>query len=172
MSLNQLFPLKPTYFINGTVEQIDLELLARQGIKGLILDLDNTIMRPKSGYFCDKVLPWLNKVRFMKLGVIIVTNNTNDSYLQKIADVIADNKLPMITKAKKPRRAKLVEALEQLNLSAEEVCIVGDRVLTDVLGGVRLGMKTAYVKPLLGQEENLLFRSLRFLEELLLEKKL
>jgi uncharacterized protein len=165
-----VFPIKPTYYINGTVEEINLDGLLADGIKGLILDLDNTIMRPHSAYFCDKVLPWLNQARFKNLKIIIVTNNTNDQYLEKVGPIIESHKLPMITKAKKPRRAKLREALDYLQLPAEEVCIVGDRVLTDVLGGFRLNMKTAFVKPLLGQSENALFRLLRAFEETLLDK--
>ncbi|MDX1921070.1 MAG: YqeG family HAD IIIA-type phosphatase [Candidatus Caenarcaniphilales bacterium] len=165
-----MFPLKPTYYIDGTVEEIDLKLLSKDGIRGLILDLDNTIMRPRSGYFCDKVLPWLKEAKSLGLKIIIVTNNINDEYLRKIAPVLQENDLPIISKAKKPRKTKLKEALNQLALEPEAVCIVGDRVLTDVLGGYLLNMKTAFVKPLLGAEENPLFRILRAVEESLLQK--
>lgn len=169
-SFTIMFPLKPNYYINGTVIELDFNTLINDGIQGLILDLDNTIMKPKAGYFCDKVLPWLKEAKSKGLKLIIVTNNINDEYLQKIAPVLQENNLPIISKARKPRRTKLREALKELDLPANNVCIVGDRVLTDVLGGYLLNMKTAFVKPLLGEEENILFRLLRALEEKLLQK--
>ncbi|MDJ0625728.1 MAG: YqeG family HAD IIIA-type phosphatase [Candidatus Caenarcaniphilales bacterium] len=165
-----MFPLEPTYFIDDTVENLDVNQLIADGVKGLILDLDNTIMRPRAGYFCDAVLPWLEKARGLGLKLIIVTNNKNDQYLKEVEPIIEQHQILMITKAKKPRRLKLREALEQIELPPQNVCIVGDRVLTDILGGRRLGMKTAFVRPLLGNEENRLFRFLRKIELLLLCK--
>jgi HAD superfamily phosphatase (TIGR01668 family) len=160
--------LKPTYFVNGTVDQLDLKKLKADGIKGLILDLDNTIMRPRKGIFCEIVAPWLQEAKVQGLKLIIVTNNTNEKYLSSLEELLGQLELPMIIKAGKPKPHKLEEALAKLNLPASQVCIVGDRVLTDVLGGERVSIKTALVEPLLGKEENPLFRLLRRIEKICL----
>lgn len=162
--------LKPTYLPGGTVEKLNLQNMWTDGVRGLILDLDNTIMRPRSGEFCTVVLPWLKQAQQLGFKLIIVTNNTNEKYLNSIASTLDGLNLPMITKAGKPRRGKLREALEYLELPAAEVCVIGDRVLTDVWGGVRLSMKTAFVEPLLGEQENVAYRFLRKLEKTFLNE--
>lgn len=163
-----MFNLKPDYFIKGNIASLDLDLLQEDNIQGLILDLDNTIMRPKSGFFCEVVRPWLQKAKCQGLKLIIVTNNKNEKYLSGLSPILNDLELPIIIKAAKPKPAKLLEALRQIDLPAEKVCIIGDRLLTDVLGGYNIGAKTAFVYPLLGKQENLLFRFLRKLEYLFL----
>ncbi len=163
-----MFNLKPDYFIKGNISLLDPELLVKDGIQGLILDLDNTIMRPKSGFFCQIAELWLSKAKAKNLKLIIVTNNKNEKYLNSLSQVLNQFELPIIIKARKPDPAKLLQALKQLDLPAGQVCIIGDRLLTDVLGGKNIGAKTAFVQPLLGQEENLLFRFLRKLEYLFL----
>ena len=51
--------LKPTYNINGDVTDIDLDNLAASGVKGLIFDLDSTLVAPRSGVLTVAVEQWL-----------------------------------------------------------------------------------------------------------------
>lgn len=157
--------IKANYVATCTTD-LDLNKFKEDGIKGLILDLDNTIMRPKSGYFCDEIQAWLAKAKELGLKIIIVTNNKNEIYLRSIEPLLKQYELPMIIKAEKPRRKNLKIAIEFLGFEPHEVCVVGDRVLTDVLGGIRLGTKTAFVAPLLGKAERKLFRALRRIEKM------
>jgi HAD superfamily phosphatase (TIGR01668 family) len=55
--------------------------------------------------------------------------------------------LPFTTSAGKPRRSPLRRVLAELDLPADQVALVGDRIFTDVLGGNRLGLFTVLVKP-------------------------
>jgi len=160
--------LQPDYLPDGTVDKLDLRQMKADGVNGLILDLDNTIMKPRSGQLSAEVSKWLQKAVELDFRLIIVTNNTNQTYLQSLTPLLQALKLPIICCAGKPRRGKLEEALSYLKLPPSEVCVVGDRVLTDVLGGARLSMKTAFVRPLLGEEENVIFKLLRKLEMLFL----
>jgi HAD superfamily phosphatase (TIGR01668 family) len=160
--------LQPDYLVKGSILQLSIQTLLSDGITGLILDLDNTIMKPKSALFEADILEWLAEAKRAGLKMIIVTNNKNEKYLSSFDQALSELDLPMIIKAKKPRRTKLKEALKILDLPAEQVCVVGDRVLTDVWGGNRIKCKTAFVRPLLGKEEILLFRFLRKIEKLFL----
>ncbi len=160
--------LKPTYYVDGTVDKLSIDTLIKDGVRGLILDLDNTVMRPRCGYFCEVVKPWLQEAQAKGLKLIIVTNNNNEEYLGSFNEALSEHNLKMFIKAKKPRPDKLLEAIKELDLPCEQICIVGDRVLTDVLGGCRVKTKTAFVQPLLGKDENLLFQILRKIEKLFL----
>jgi HAD superfamily phosphatase (TIGR01668 family) len=136
--------LKPTYLIDGDVTDIDLDRLTGDGIKGLIFDLDSTLLAPRSGIVTNEVNDWLEKAR-SSFKVAIVSNNKKDPYIEQCRVLLA---MPTIGRAAKPRRRAFLQALELLGLQPQEVAVIGDRPLTDVLGGLRAGMKTILVFPL------------------------
>ncbi len=76
--------------------------------------------------------------------------NKKLSYLQDVKELL---QMPTIGKAAKPRRWAFFKVLESFGLEAHEVAVIGDRPLTDVLGGLRAGMKTVLVWPLKTQVE-------------------
>jgi HAD superfamily phosphatase (TIGR01668 family) len=56
-------------------------------------------------------------------------------------------KIPFIHKAKKPMGKAFLKAVQNMNLKKEEVVVIGDQLLTDVLGGNRNGFQTILVVP-------------------------
>jgi len=56
--------------------------------------------------------------------------------------------VPYTIGAAKPRRGALRRVIQELNLPAREMALLGDRVFTDVLVGNRLGLYTVLVKPI------------------------
>jgi len=71
--------------------------------------------------------------------------------------------IPYIHKAKKPLRNAFYNALIQLGLRPNEVVMVGDQLLTDVMGANRLGLHTVLVKPV-AQSDGLVTKLNRFIE--------
>jgi HAD superfamily phosphatase (TIGR01668 family) len=136
--------LRPTYLINGDVTDIDLKLLERDGVRGLIFDLDSTLMAPHSGKLTPQVAEWLIYARD-NFKIAIVSNNGRAHYIEEVKELL---KMPAIGKAAKPRRWAFFSVLKDFGLEAHEVAVIGDRPLTDVLGGQRAGMKTVLVWPL------------------------
>lgn len=136
--------LKPTYLIDGDVTDIDLTALQANGVRGLIFDLDSTLLAPHSGKLTCEVESWLHQAKSM-FKVAIVTNNRTDLYLNHVRDLLD---IPTLGHAAKPRRKAFREAAELMQLASSEVAVIGDRPLTDVLGGFRAGMKTILVWPL------------------------
>lgn len=141
--------LRPTYLINGDVTDIDLQQLKSDGIKGLIFDLDSTLLAPHSGKITPEVAVWLKEAREM-FQVAIVSNNKRAHYIEQVRELLD---MPIIGKAAKPRRWAFFEVLKGFNLEPAEVAVIGDRPLTDVLGGQRAGMKTVLVWPLKSMSE-------------------
>ena len=135
---------RPTYLIEGDVTDISLSRLAEDGIKGLIFDLDSTLVAPRAGRLTDDVERWLVECR-STFKVAIVSNNKKEPYIQHIGALLD---MPTIGRAAKPSRKAFIEALSILELKPDEVAVVGDRPLTDVWGGQRAGMKTILVWPL------------------------
>ncbi len=136
--------LQPTYISQGDIASVDLDMLKSQEIKGIILDLDSTLIAPRSGVVDPHVSEWLGKAeRNFKLAV--VSNNKNKKYLERVS---ASLPMPVVGHAAKPSRKILFGVLDKLGLSPAEVVLIGDRPLTDILAGKRAGMKTYLVSPL------------------------
>ena len=158
--------LQPTYINQGDITTVDLDMLKKQGIKGILLDLDSTIMAPHSGYIDEKVTEWIARAgKEFKLAV--VSNNKNQKYIDQAAAC-----LPMLVvgRAAKPSRKILFSVLKQLQLTATETILIGDRPLTDILAGKRAGMQTYLVSPLATMRESSLIRWVRKLERLVIKR--
>lgn len=157
--------LRPTYMIDGDVTDIDLDRLASDGIRGLIFDLDSTLVAPRSGQVSPAVDDWLKQAR-ARFRVAIVSNNKKEPYIEHIRCVLD---IPAIGRAAKPSRRGFREALRILDLEPQEVAVVGDRPLTDVLGGQRAGMKTVLVRTLKTMNEPRWITFFRNLERLVIK---
>jgi len=72
----------------------------------------------------------------------------------------------VVTRARKPLRRGFQTALRRLGIAPGQAAMVGDQVLTDILGGKRAGLVTVLVDPL-GPEESRLTKINRRLERLL-----
>lgn len=141
--------LRPTYLIDGDVTDIDLDQLERDGLRGLIFDLDSTLLAPHSGAITDDVAAWLARAR-AKFKVAVVSNNRRDPYIEEVKCLLD---MHCIGRAAKPRRKAFLEVLKMFDLTPDQVAVIGDRPLTDVWGGQRAGMKTILVWPLKSMNE-------------------
>jgi HAD superfamily phosphatase (TIGR01668 family) len=146
-----------------TVYDIDLAALHAQGIRGLILDLDNTIVPWGSRQPGPQLPGWIAAAREAGLRLCIVSNNMG-SRVEALATMLG---LPVVTGALKPRRKALRRALTVMGTTADATALVGDQVFTDILGGNRLGLHTILVRPQ-GRREFLLTRFVRIIERALL----
>ncbi len=127
------------------ITDIDLEKLKQKGIKGLILDLDNTIV-PWGEERPDKnIIKFVEKAKKEGFKLCLISNAPKNrvSACGKILGI------PGIGFAKKPFPPSLRKAQKELlGLSAHEVAIVGDQIFTDILGGNMMGFYTILVEPI------------------------
>lgn len=154
----------PTIFCE-TVYDIDLELLKKRGIKGLIFDFDNTLVARGSKETPEKLHAWLEKLAQSEFRVCIVSNN----WKSKIGGPAKKLNIPLVAQAGKPRRKAFVEGMRVLGTRDSETAVVGDQLFTDVLGGNRLGLLTILVVPV-GTQEMIHTRVLRHLERFIIRK--
>jgi len=156
-----MFPfLKPTLIYESDVTKVKIEDLKKLDVGGLILDLDNTIMAPKSARLDLSVQYWLEVMK-KKFKIVVLTNNKKAFYLEAVRSVL---ELPVIGFAKKPWSVGIKEGLKILNLPNDKIAIIGDRPLTDIWLGQRYGFKTILVKALSYDIEPSWKRFLRSLE--------
>lgn len=125
-------------------DDIDPVLLKNQGFKGIIADLDNTLVAAETGMATPELVQWLERLKKDGFQVIIVSNNCR----RRVAQVAGELNIPYISRARKPARRAFRQALGQLRLKPDETVMVGDQLLTDIYGGNRLGLYTILVKPI------------------------
>ena len=156
-----MFRMKPAYIVER-VTDIHLEELKDDNIKGLIFDLDNTLMPPETGIYPEDIAEWIESVK-QDFKIAILSNNPDQCYVEEAGKRIG---CIYFHKADKPRRKAALKALKEMDLIPSQVAMVGDRPLTDILVGQRLGMMTILVDPIIKHQEIALFKFLRKLERI------
>ena len=137
--------LEPNLVLGGTIFDLTPVTLGEHNIKGLILDVDETLVPFKQKETTEELQQWISIIR-QTTPIWLVSNNISYSRIGSIAESVV---LPFIFAAKKPSRRKLQQAATAMDLPVEQVAMVGDRLFTDVLAGNRLGMFTILVEPMI-----------------------
>ena len=136
--------LQPDLVLGGTVISLTPELLQQHQLRGLVLDVDETLVPFRQTQVTQELRHWVAQIREV-VSLWLVSNNLSENRIGSIAESLD---LPYILGARKPSRRKLRQALEAMELPVSEVAMVGDRLFTDVLAGNRLGMFTILVEPM------------------------
>jgi hypothetical protein len=135
---------RPDHYAERVCE-IDSAALAAQGIRLMILDLDNTLLPWKGTVIGDDVREWVGNAKSAGIKVAIVSNTHHPRRLSLIA---AELDVPCIAHALKPRGKGFRKAARLAGCDPGHCVVVGDQLLTDILGGNLAGMKTILVKPI------------------------
>jgi HAD superfamily phosphatase (TIGR01668 family) len=155
--------LRPDLYVR-CLQDVPLEHLARRGIKGLIIDLDNTVTQWGRATLDAQVQDWFKNLKTYGMGACLLSNNR-----QKRVQVIAqDLGVPAIFRAGKPRARAFLQAMELLGTSPAETAVIGDQIFTDVLGGNLLNLYTILVVPL-DKKEFIGTRVIRLVERIVLK---
>lgn len=137
----------PDYYFNR-IEEITPAILKKLGIKGLVLDIDNTLTLDFSPDVSESVLAWLAEIKKEGFAAIIVSNNSAER-AEPFAEKCA---LPFVARAKKPSARSLLAIGETLGCSLRETAVVGDQLFTDMAYAKNNGMVALGVKPLGGEK--------------------
>lgn len=136
--------LQPDLILGSPILSLTPEILQQQNLKGLVLDVDETLVPISMAETSPELQQWIQQIS-PTVQVWLVSNNISQIRISRIAKSLD---LPYILGARKPSRRKLRQAVESMGLPVEQVAMVGDRLFTDVLAGNRLGMFTILVEPM------------------------
>lgn len=148
-----------------TIYDINLQELKERGVKGIITDLDNTLIEWDRPSATPELEAWLQKVAEEGFQLIIVSNN-NEARVEKFSKPLG---LSFIHAARKPFHKAFKKAQQLMQLERDEVVVIGDQLFTDVLGGNRLGLYTILVLPV-AQSDGFFTRFNRKLERVAFRK--
>ncbi|MDQ0156039.1 YqeG family HAD IIIA-type phosphatase [Robertmurraya andreesenii] len=126
-----------------SIFQITPKSLKEKGIKGIITDLDNTLVEWDRPNATPKLIEWFDEMNKENIRITIVSNNNRE----RVAAFADPLKIPFIFQARKPLGKAFRKAVADMGLKKEETVVIGDQLLTDVLGGNRSGFQTILVVP-------------------------
>lgn len=132
-----------------TVYDIDLQSLYDRGFRGIITDLDNTLVGAKEPHATPELIEWLDKAKRIGFQTVIVSNNVRE----RVHLFTEPLHIPFVYSARKPKVMPFRKALALMKLEPRETVVIGDQLMTDVLGGNRAGLFTILVQPISIRDE-------------------
>ncbi|HEY4553851.1 MAG TPA: YqeG family HAD IIIA-type phosphatase [Bacillaceae bacterium] len=132
----------PSEYVKN-IFQITPDELNKRGVKGIITDLDNTLVEWDRPSATPQLAEWFEEMKNHDIKVTIVSNNS-EKRVKAFSDPLG---IPFIHKARKPLGRAFRKAAREMGLRREDTVIIGDQLLTDVFGGNRAGFYTILVVP-------------------------
>lgn len=156
--------LRPDAVVTSVTE-VTPEFLGERGVRGVLVDLDDTLLASGSDELAPLFRSWLELLRRAGVPVVILSNGSHGR-VGRWARELGVVGLPLMGK---PRRRAFARGLEHLGVPAHETAMVGDQLFTDVLGANLTGMVSVLVTPL-SPGKLLHTRTLRRLERIILKR--
>jgi HAD superfamily phosphatase (TIGR01668 family) len=134
---------EPTSFASR-ISEISHEKLYADGVRGAIVDLDNTLVGFRATAPELEEIAWVAKAVERGINVVMVTNNKT-KWAHAMAAALD---IKIVPNARKPFPIGFRRGLAMLGLDRECVMVIGDQLFTDVLGAKLYGMRVILVDPL------------------------
>lgn len=154
---------KPSMYRQNIFE-IHYKKLKKEGITCLIFDLDNTLGLIEEKNCPEKVKALLEELK-KDFQIVICSNNT----ASRIIPYMKELGVGGVAWSLKPFTRGLKRIQKKYHLQKEQMCMIGDQMVTDVLAGNRFGIKTILVEPL-GEKDLKITSFNRMLESYIVKK--
>ena len=158
------FTFVPEYYFD-TFDKASAEFLLSIGVKGIVLDVDNTLEPYENPTPGDHVVAWLESLRENGISAAIVSNNGGE----RINLFNKDLGLPAYYKAKKPFKKNVLNAMKDMGTDKDNTILMGDQVFTDVWAAHNTGLRAILVPPI-KDKTDVFTRFKRLLEKPILKK--
>ncbi|MCR4808087.1 MAG: YqeG family HAD IIIA-type phosphatase [Lachnospiraceae bacterium] len=126
-----------------SVYTIDYETLYREGYRGLIYDIDNTLV-PDNAPADKPSAHLIGRLKGMGFSCLILSNNDLER-VRSFSDAVGAE---YIYKAAKPSVRGYEEAMEKLGTDRNTTLFIGDQLFTDIWGANRAGIRNILVRPI------------------------
>ena len=142
------------------ISDITVDVLSREGIRGLVLDIDYTLA-PRDVALPDRtIVEFIRSLREAGIRLYILSNNHHN----RVSKFAAELGLPFTCNGMKPFPASFRRAVREMGLAPREAAAVGDQIYTDVFGAHAAGLRAWLVAPA-GQGKSAFYRFRRRLEQ-------
>lgn len=136
--------ISPDLYVKS-LAHVDFTELYKQGIRLVLLDIDNTLSKHGSEVGGEYAIEQIARIQKVGMECVIISNA-----LAKRAKKFADSLgIPFLPSARKPSRRGIRLAMQQRpGIGKSQIVLIGDQLLTDILAGNRAGISTILVDPI------------------------
>lgn len=127
---------------------IDFEKLYEEGFRGLIFDIDNTLV-PHGAPADMRALKLFDRLKRLGYRCCLISNNQEPRVKMFNERIQVD----YIYNAHKPSVKNYKKAMEIMGTGEADTLFIGDQLFTDVWGAKRAGIPNILVKPIHPKEE-------------------
>ena len=145
---------------------VSLGDLHDQGFRGLIIDLDNTLMGFRQTELEADHLQWVQEAHARGFAMVMVSNNFTD----RVTGIARQLGVACVPNALKPLPFGMLRAIRLLGLPRRQIAVVGDQLFTDVLSGKLCGLYTILTEPI-ERKDFPVTKIFRFFERLMLPER-
>ena len=158
------FTLVPEYRFER-FNDVTVDFLLSIGVKGVLLDIDNTMEPYENSIPGDHVISWIHSLHSAGIKTAIISNNE----WERVNLFNEQLGLPAYAKAGKPFKKNLLRAMNDIETDREHTIFIGDQILTDVWAAHNAGIRAILVPPI-SDKKDLFTKFKRLLEKPILKK--
>ena len=127
---------------------IDFEALWARGVRGLLFDIDNTLV-PHGKPATEESVSLFERLHSIGFETCLISNNQEP----RVTPFAEAMKTKYVYNAHKPSVKNYVKAMEIMGTGERTTVFIGDQLFTDVWGAKRAGIYSILVKPIHPKEE-------------------
>lgn len=143
-----MFKVLYPYEYVESVFSIDYNKLYNKGYRGVIFDIDNTLVHhgEDSTKEIDELFQIIHRTG---LKTLLLSNNDEERIQRFLKNIDS----LYICDAQKPHPANYLKAVKMLGIKKKEAVFIGDQIFTDIYGANRSGIDNILVKYLRYEDE-------------------
>ena len=146
----------------NSVYEVDFDRLYKKGIRGLIFDIDNTLV-PHGADADERIEKLFGDLKKMGFKTFLLSNNK----LERVKRFNTNIRSLYIYKAGKPNAVNYIKAMRMMGTGKENTVFIGDQLFTDIWGAKKAGISTILLNPIDKKEEIQIVLK-RYLEKIVL----
>ena len=148
-----------------SIYTIDYQKLQSRGIKCLLFDLDNTLVPASIKVPNKKIRELFTELKEKGFTVILFSNSPK----KRLKPFKEELEVDALASAMKPLSRNYLKIMREYKFTVSEVAMIGDQLLTDILGGNRVGITTILINPV--SKQDMVFTKInRRLEDFILKR--
>jgi HAD superfamily phosphatase (TIGR01668 family) len=126
-----------------SLTDVDLQALADRGKRLILVDVDNTLLPWRSEDIPESTFHWLEHAKKLGFDVCILSNTRHRERLKRLSEKMG---IDYLLGRFKPSRRMYLAALQKYKREPAEAVMIGDQLVTDILGANRSGIEAIWVK--------------------------
>ncbi|MEG0090837.1 MAG: YqeG family HAD IIIA-type phosphatase [Oscillospiraceae bacterium] len=137
----------PDFIFKKTVN-ITPEFLKEQGIKNLLLDVDNTLATHGNPVPAEGIIDWLSLMQHSGIKLMVTSNN----FKKRVEPFARELGLDFVSFSAKPTPFGFWRGMKKLGAKKSDTAVVGDQIFTDILGAHMIGLRAIMVMVILEED--------------------